>query len=251
MAGGSAQAGPHVKARAAIAVDAGAGTVLWMKHPFLRLPIASTTKIMTALLAIDRLRPNEVVVVDPRATRVEPFREGLRPNERVPAWKLLYGLLLSSGNDDALALAIRVGGTGPHFLALMNAKARRLGLRRTHFTSTSGLVDRGNYSTAWDLAALTRHALANPRFRAIVGTRVKRVSWRRPVYAKVYRNHNKLLWSYRGADGVKTGWTTLSGHCLVASATRHGRKVIAVVLDSPDHYGDAKKLLNYAFSRVS
>jgi D-alanyl-D-alanine carboxypeptidase len=180
---------------------------------------------------------------------VQPFKEGLRPGERVEAWKLFYGLLLSSANDDALALAIAAAGTRSRFVALMNEEARALGLRDTHFRSPSGLIDRDNYSSAWDLAALTRYALRNPRFRAVVRTRVKRVAWAPPTYAKVYVNHNHLLGAYPGADGVKTGWTTRARHCLVASAHRRGVRLIAVVLGATDLYADARKLLDFGFSR--
>ena len=223
--------------------------VIWAKHPHLRLPIASTTKIMTAVVALERLRDRDVVVVDPSVPRVAPFKEGLRAGERVPAWKLFYGLLLFSGNDDALALAIAAGGTRADFVGLMNAKARALGLRDTHFRGPSGLIDRDNYSTAWDLAALGRYAMWNRRFRRIVRTRVEHVPWAAPTYAKTYVNHNHLLGSYPGADGIKTGWTTRAKHCLVASAHRGRVRLIAVVLGSQDPYGDARKLLNYGFAR--
>jgi D-alanyl-D-alanine carboxypeptidase (penicillin-binding protein 5/6) len=252
VAGGSASGvplvkGPKVKAPAAIVVDADTGQVLWSKRKHMRRPIASTTKIMTALVAMERLRPNDVVVVPKEATKVQPSKEWLKAGERVPAWKLYYGLLLSSGNDTAVALAVAAGGTRERFLGLMNQKARALGLRHTRFRSASGLIDEGNYSTVSDLARLTRHALNNARFRAIVATKAKRVWWRKPVRAKVYENHNKLLWRYRGADGVKTGYTRAAGPCLVASATRHGIQLITVVLDSPDHYRDTIHLLDYGF----
>ncbi len=240
--------GIRLTARAAILVDAGTGTVLWARNPQRRLPIASTTKIMTAVVAMERLQPHEVVAVDRSVARVEPFREGLRPGERVEAWKLFYGLLLYSGNDSALALAIGAAGSRPAFVKLMNAKARALGLRRTHFRSPSGLLDEDNYSTAWDLAALTRYALWSPRFRAVVRTRVKRVPWPAPTYEKVYVNKNHLIGSYPGADGVKTGWTTRAKHCIVASARRQGLHLIAVVLGADDAYGDVKKLLDWGFA---
>jgi D-alanyl-D-alanine carboxypeptidase (penicillin-binding protein 5/6) len=240
--------GIALTSRAAILVDARTGRVLWAKRPHRRLPIASTTKIMTAILAIERLGPHDVVTVDRSVSRVPPFTEGLRPGERVEAWKLFYGLLLYSGNDDALALAIAAGGTRSRFVALMNERARALHLRDTHFRSPSGLVDKDNYSSAWDLAALTRYALWNPRFRAVVRTRAKRVPWAAPTYAKIYVNKNHLLGSYRGADGVKTGWTTLAKHCLVASAHRQGVRLIAVVLGADDSYGDVKKLLDWGFA---
>ena len=240
--------GLTITAPAGILVDRSTGTVLWAKHPHERLPIASTTKIMTAVVALERLRAHKVVVVDPSVPRVQPFKEGLRAGERVPAWKLFYGLLLFSGNDDALALAIAAGGTRAHFVELMNEKAHALGLRDSHFRGPSGLIDQDNYSTAWDLAALSRYALWNRRFRTVVRTRVKHVSWSRPTYAKVYVNHNHLLGSYPGADGVKTGWTTRAKHCLVASAHRGDVRLITVVLGSQDPYGDTRKLLNYGFA---
>ena len=251
------QAGPlpahgiKLTAKSAILVDGTTGKVLWARWPHRRLPIASTTKIMTALVAMQRLGPHAVVTVDRSVRRIPPITEGLRPGQRIEAWKLLYGLLLYSGNDDALALAVAAGGTRSHFLALMNEKARALGLRDTHFRSPSGLVDRGNYSTAWDLAALTRYALWNPRFRAVVRTRVKHVPWPAPTYEKIYVNKNHLLGSYPGADGVKTGWTTLAKHCLVASARRQGVHLVAVVLGADDSYADVEKLLDWGFATAA
>ena len=239
---------PAVAARSAILVDASSGAVLWQKRPHRSRPIASTTKIMTATLVLERLRLNRLVRVPHRITRVPLVREGLRARERVPVWKLLDGLLIFSGNDDALALADAVGGTRRHFLALMNEKARELGLRDTHFASASGVIDKGNYSSAWDLAALARYATRDPRFRKIVATRIAHVPWSPPTYEKVYVNKNALLGTYRGADGVKTGWTSVAGHCLVASAHRHGVRLIAVFLHSADPYGDARRLLNFGFA---
>ncbi|HKP19097.1 MAG TPA: D-alanyl-D-alanine carboxypeptidase family protein [Gaiellaceae bacterium] len=240
--------GIGVTARSAILVDGTTGKVLWAKRAQVRRPIASTTKIMTALVAMQRLGPHSVVTVDRLVTRVPPIKEGLRAGERVEAWKLLYGLLLYSGNDDAVALAVGAGGSRSRFVDLMNEKAHALGLRNTHFRSPSGLLDRDNYSTAWDLAALTRYALWNSRFRAIVRTRVKHVPWTLPVGEKIFVNKNHLLGAYRGADGVKTGWTTLAKHCLVASARRQGLHLIVVVLGADDSYADARKLLDFGFA---
>jgi D-alanyl-D-alanine carboxypeptidase (penicillin-binding protein 5/6) len=234
-------------ARAAILVDAANGRVLWARRPHRRLPVASTTKIMTALLALRALGRHTVVTVPPAATRVPLVKEGLRPRERVEAWKLFYGLLLYSGNDDAATLAIAAAGTRDRFVARMNAKARALGLRDSHFSTPSGVIDEGNYSSAWDLAALTRAALRDQRFRAIVRTRIAHIPWSAPTFAKVYVNKNPLIGTYRGADGVKTGWTTLAGHCLVASATRGGRTLVAVVLHDANAPADAKRLLNLGF----
>jgi D-alanyl-D-alanine carboxypeptidase (penicillin-binding protein 5/6) len=241
---------PVVSARSAILVDADTGRVIWEKAANRRRPIASTTKIMTATLVLEHLPLDTVVKVPPAAVRTPLVREGLRRNERVPAWKLLNGLLIFSGNDDAYALAAATAGSKPRFVKLMNEKARQLGLRDTHYTSVSGVVDKGNYSTAWDLAALARYAMRDARFRRTVGTKIAHVKWSAPTFRKVYVNKNQLLRAYRGADGVKTGWTTLAGHCLVASAHRGGHRLIAVLLHSVDPYRDARRLLNFGFKRT-
>src|SRR4029453_9378250 len=156
----------RLAARAAIVADAGTGRVLWAQRQHRRLPVAATTKIMTALLALRALPRNALVTVPPAATRVPLVKEGLRPRERVRAWKLFYGLLLYSGNDDAAALALATAGSRTAFVTEMNAEARALGLRDSHFSTPSGVIDRGNYSSAWDLAALTRVALRDVRFRS-------------------------------------------------------------------------------------
>jgi len=237
-----------IAAHGAIVVDASSGRVLWASHPRTRLPVASTTKIMTAFLALEQLQPQTIVTVTPAAARVPLVREGLRPRERVRAWKLLEGLLIYSGNDDALALAVATAKTRSAFVARMNHEASELGLRDTHFSTPSGVIDRANFSSAADLAALARVALRNARFRSIVRTRIAHVPWSAPTFEKVYVNKNALLGNYPGADGVKTGWTTLAGHCLVASATRRGRTIIAVLLNDRRIYPDAKRLLDLGFA---
>jgi D-alanyl-D-alanine carboxypeptidase (penicillin-binding protein 5/6) len=239
---------PRVTARSAILVDAGTGAVLWQKHPHARRPIASTTKIMTGTLVLERLPLGHLVTIAPGVARTPLVREGLRSGERVPVWKLLDGLLIFSGNDDAVALSVAAAGSRPKFLELMNQKARALGLRDTHFTSVSGVIDEGNHSSAWDLAALARYAMRDPRFRKIVRTKIARVPWAAPTYGKVYINKNGLLGTYRGADGVKTGWTTIAGHCLVASARRGDRRLIAVLLHSANPYVDARRVLTMGFA---
>jgi serine-type D-Ala-D-Ala carboxypeptidase (penicillin-binding protein 5/6) len=241
--------GQHVRinAPAAILVDAHTGRVLWTKRSHERRKIASLTKIMTATLALREVPWQSTVTVDKRVTTVPLVKEGLRGGERVKAWKLFYALLLYSGNDDAAQLAISAAGSIHAFLRQMNSEARSLGLHDTHYRSPSGVIDEGNFSTAWDLAALTRYALRNPRFRQLVATRRIQVRWSAPTNSKIYLNNNYLLHAYRGANGVKTGYTHASGLCLVASATRHGRKLIAVILDSPNMYGDARTLLNLGF----
>lgn len=237
----------HLAAAAAILVDADTGRVLWALHPHERRPIASTTKIMTALLALREVKQHAVITVDRSVTRVPLVREGLRAGEHVQAWKLFYAMLLYSGNDDALQLALAAAGTREAFLKQMNDEAQHLGMHDTHYTSTSGVIDKGNYSSVWDLAAVTRMALRNPTFRKIVRTKVIHVKWAPPTYSKIYVNNNSLLRVYPGATGVKTGYTHASGWCLASSATRHGRTLIAVVLDSGDMYNDSAKLLNLGF----
>jgi serine-type D-Ala-D-Ala carboxypeptidase (penicillin-binding protein 5/6) len=242
---------PKLVTPSAILVDETTGRVLWQLHPHERRHIASTTKIMTALLALQKLKPHDIVTVDKSVPRVPLVREGLRAGEQVEAWKLFYSLLLYSGNDDALALAIAAGGDKWTFIRSMNAEAKLLGLRDTHYSTPSGVKDADNYSSAWDLAALTRVAMRNPRFRRIVKTRVEHVKWAAPTYAKIYVNNNRLLGTYPGANGVKTGYTHKSGPCLVASATRNGVSLLAVVLNSSDMYGDATRLLNFGFAALS
>jgi D-alanyl-D-alanine carboxypeptidase len=238
---------PRLTAAAAIVVDAGTGRVIWSLQPHAHRRVASLTKIMTALLALRALAPDDIVTVDKSVPRVPLVREGLRTGERVKAWKLFYSMLLYSGNDDALALAIAAGGDKWTFVHEMNDEAAKLGLRDTHFISPSGVVDRDNYSSAWDIAALSRVALRNPRFRAIVRTKIMRVSWAAPTYSKIYVNNNLMLGRYLGANGVKTGYTHKSGPCLVVSATRSGRTLIAVLLDAPNMYVDATRLLDFGF----
>ena len=239
---------PSLTTKAAIVVDAGTGRVIWSTNPHERLRVASLTKIMTALLALERLGPNDVVTVDKSVPRVPLVREGLRAGERVKAWKLFYAMLLYSGNDDALALGIATAGDKWTFVREMNDEAHRLGLRDTHFISPSGVVDRDNYSSAWDMAALTRVALRNERFDRVVRTKIIHVPWTAPTYSKVYVNNNLMLRSYPGANGVKTGYTHKSGPCIVVSATRHGRTLIAVLLDDPNMYVDGTRLLNFGFA---
>ncbi len=239
---------PPLTTKAAIVVDAGTGRVIWSLNPHARLKVASLTKIMTALLALERLGPNDVVTVDKSVPRVPLVREGLRAGEKVKAWKLFYSMLLYSGNDDALALAIATGGDKWTFVREMNDEAHRLGLHDTHFISPSGVVDRDNYSSAWDMAALTRVALRNERFVRVVRTKIIHVPWSAPTYSKVYVNNNLMLRSYRGANGVKTGYTHKSGPCLVVSATRYGKTLIAVLLNDPNMYVDGTRLLNFGFA---
>src|SRR5438552_1902934 len=154
---------------------------------------------------------------------------------------------VSGGGGPAVVEAARAAPPSYRAGQAAPLRVRQLGLRNSHFTSPSGVIDKGNYSTAWDLAAITRYAMRNPRFRTVIRTRVKHVSWAAPTYSKIYVNKNHLLGSYPGADGVKTGWTTLAKHTLVAAARRNGVDLVAVVLGSDDSYADVHQLLDWGF----
>lgn len=235
--------------RSGLLFDLDTGAVLWRRDPERVLPIASLTKMMTALVVVEHARPRERVRITRQALAYEGSGVGLLPKgKRVPLEALLYGLMLPSGNDAAIALAQHVGGTVHRFVALMNARARDLGLTCTHFTGADGLRDRGNHSCAADLAALARAVLDEPRLRRIVRTRYAVVDF--PIKGgKLYlASHNPLLLTgYRGTTGVKTGYTERAGRCFVASVTRRGRRLGVVLLHSPDPGLQARRLLDAGF----
>jgi len=225
--------------------------VLYLKNPYRRRPIASITKIMTAMLVLEHSNLSDVVRVSRRAARAEPIKLGLRMGERITVRNLLWGLLLWSGNDAAVALAEHVSGSVRRFDRLMNKKARELGMDETNFASPNGLNDKGR-STVGDVATMAGAALSVPTFARMVATRKHRIPGpRRQVHR--LRNLNEILFRYPGATGVKTGYTKLAGNCVVASATRFGRSLLAVVLGDPPRthwrfaYADVTKLLNYGF----
>jgi D-alanyl-D-alanine carboxypeptidase len=218
----------------------------------MRVPIASLTKMMTALVVVQHSRPGEKVLVTKEAVHFTGSGIGLLPKgKKVPLEALLYGLLLPSGNDAAIALAQHVAGDRPHFIAEMNAEAKTLGLRCTHFSSVSGLGDRGNYSCARDLALLARADLAQPRIARITRTPFAAVSF--PIKGHklyLYNNNPLLRLHYPGTTGLKTGYTDAAGRCLVATA-RHGRHALGVVLlHASDPPVQAPRLLNAGFRKL-
>jgi serine-type D-Ala-D-Ala carboxypeptidase (penicillin-binding protein 5/6) len=235
-----------------IVFNVATGAVLWSKHPDRVLPIASLTKMMTALVVLAHSRPSDRVLVTPRAVHFSGSGIGLLPlGKRVPELALLYGLLLPSGNDAAIALAQHVSGTVHRFIPLMNQQARRLGLRCTHFTTVSGIIDQGNYSCAGDLAILAHLVLRNPLLARIVGSRSAIVPF--PIKGRklyLYNNNPLLVVGYPGTDGVKTGFTTLAGQCLVATARRGRHWFGVVLLHSADIYLQGETLLNAAFAHA-
>ena len=232
-----------VSARRAYVLDAVSGRVLFERNPDERSLIASTTKIMTALIVCEQCNVLDRMRIPKEAVGIEGSSMYLREGEVLTLQELLYGLMLSSGNDAAVALAIYCGGTVEGFAELMNDKARNLGLTGTHFENPNGLDSPGHYSTARDLAKLAAYAMDNPIFYKTVSARNVKAGQR------YLTNHNKLLWRLEGADGVKTGFTKAAGRILVSSATRQGRRIIGVTIDDPDDWNDHCQLLNDGFSR--
>lgn len=239
--------GLNIMADSAILVDAQTGQILYAKNPHVRRPIASTTKIMTALLALEISDLKRVITVSPRAAREEGSSLHLGAGEKLTLEQLLYGALIRSGNDACVAIAEGVAGSEAAFVGLMNNKAQWMGARHTTFKNTNGMPAQGHLSTAYDLALITRHAFLNKNFNKIVSTRTKEIPGP-GAKARVLSNTNKMLWGYEGSDGVKTGTTAAAGRCLVASATRSGQRLISVVLHSDDRYSDSIALLNYGFN---
>jgi D-alanyl-D-alanine carboxypeptidase (penicillin-binding protein 5/6) len=229
------------------------GQVLWAKNPADVVPIASLTKMMTALLVVTHTNPDAKVLITHDALNYTGSGVGLLPlGKRVPLVALLYGLLLPSGNDAAIALADGVAGTQPRFIALMNAKAHALGLKCTHYTTVSGIVDQGNHSCAEDLALIAHLVLEQPLLARIVASRSAIVPF--PIKGGklfLYNNNPLLMTGYPGTDGVKTGFTDAAGVCLVAAARRGSTWLGVVLLHSGNTSAQAQELLNAGFAKLS
>lgn len=235
---------PTINAGAAVVMDVKTGRILFEKNAYSRRAMASTTKIMTAILAIEKGNLEDDVVVSERAANVWGSSMGIRKGEIYKLHELLYGLMLNSGNDAAVAIAEHIGGTVEKFAEMMTQKAREIGAKNTSFKTPHGLDVEGHYTTAYDLALITRYALSDSTFCNIVRTR------NITVKGKSLHNTNELLSAYPGADGVKTGYTGDAGRCLVSSATRDNWRILAVVLNSPTRSARAQssiRILNYAF----
>lgn len=239
---------PRVTANSAILVEWKTGTVLFEKNARQKRSPASLTKMMTALLALEKGQLDDIITVSPEATRVSGSRIYLKPGQKFTLGDLLQGLLLKSANDAALAIAEHIGGSVDGFVQMMNERARELGALDTQFKNPHGLTAPGHYSTAYDLALIARYALRNPVFAHLVSLREAEISELTKAREISLRNTNRLLWGFAGADGVKTGTTSLAGNCLVASATRGSSRYIAVVLHSDNRWRDAATLLDYAFA---
>lgn len=231
-----------LSAQSAVVLDADTGAVRFAHQAHQVLPMASTTKIMTALCAIEQGDLDRVYTVKPEYTQAEGSSMYLKPGEKLTIRDTLYGLMLMSGNDAALAIAGECGGQ-EQFVGKMNDKAAELGLIHTHFENPNGLDGETHHTTAQELAQLTAEALKNPDFREIVGT------WSTNRAGRVMTNHNKMLKLYDGAIGVKTGFTKKCGRCLVSAAERNGRTLVAVTLNDPDDWKDHAELLDAAFAQ--
>lgn len=231
-----------VSAGSAILQDAQTGRVLYEKAADKQSLIASTTKIMTALLICEQTNVLDRVRIPKEAVGIEGSSMYLKEGEILTVQDLLYGLMLHSGNDAAVALAIYCSGTVEGFADQMNDKARRLGMSSTHFENPNGLDSPGHYSTARDMAILATYAMENPIFAKTVSTKNVKVGER------YLQNHNKLLWMLDGADGVKTGFTKAAGRILVSSCTRQGRRLICVTMNDRDDWNDHKSLMEKGFS---
>ena len=241
---------PSVSAQSAILIDALSGTVLFEKQADEVLPMASTTKIMTALVALETSPLDTVITVDPRAVGVEGSSIYVTEGEQLTLEQLLYALLLESANDAATAIAIGIAGSVETFADLMNEKAAALELENTHFQNPHGLDHASHHTTARELAMISAEALKNPTFYTIVSTRKTTIPHDGTDGVRLLINHNRLLREYDGAIGVKTGFTKRSGRCLVSAAQRNGATLIAVTLNAPDDWRDHTTLLDYGFEQM-
>lgn len=237
-----------VSAQYACVIDAETGRILFEKNAQSRHSMASTTKIMTALCALKNSNADEVVTVSRAAASVEGSSIYLATGEKISMKNLLYGLMLASGNDAAVAIAEHVSGSVEAFAELMNAEAKEAGAKNTSFKNPNGLDAEGHYTTAFDLALITRAALKNPVFSEIVKTKSFTLKESDVGYERYVTNHNKLLRLYEGCIGVKTGYTKKTGRCLVSAAERDKMKIIAVTLSAPDDWNDHIKMLDFAFT---
>jgi D-alanyl-D-alanine carboxypeptidase len=236
-----------VHVAAGIVVDAGSGRVLWSHRPHARRPIASLTKLMTALLSERGGSINRRFVVTPAMTGETGFTIGLHAGSKVSVHDMLAAVLIASANDAADALAVHTAGSVKAFVRQMNHEARKLKLSDTHYSNPSGIIDAGNHSSAWDVADVSRQVLAVGPLRRLVSAK-----FYRPASGAPYVNRNQLLWTYPDAGGIKTGQTTPAGNCLAASATRGGHTLIAVLLGAGgSEFAAASRMLNWGFHKVA
>lgn len=239
---------PQVGAKSAILMDAKNGRVLFEQNSHDQLPMASTTKIMTTLITLEQADLETYFTVDPVGIRVEGSSMGLLEGDQVNFRTLAYGMLLPSGNDAANTAAIKIGGSIPAFIDMMNERAEELGLENTHYVTPSGLDADGHYSSSYDLALLTHYAMQNSDFKEIMGLSRAKVQFGNPPYERWLKNHNKLLEMYEPCIGVKTGFTDAAKRCLVSAAHKDDMELIVVTMNSPDDFSIHTALYEQYFS---
>ena len=238
-------------AKASILIEAETGRVLSAQNKKAKLPMASTTKIMTTLIALEQPDLTSYFTVDKEAIQVEGSSMGLLEGDRVNLLTLCYGMILPSGNDAANVTALHIAGSKEKFAELMNRKAGQLGLKDTRFVTPSGLDADGHYTTAYDLAQLTRTAMQNPIFCAICKESAAQVEFGNPPYKRWLKNHNKLIEMYVGCIGVKTGFTDAAKRCLVSAAERDGVRLICVTLNDPNDWADHSRYYDAGFASLA
>lgn len=245
----TAAAAPSVSAESAVLITADGNQKIFGKNEYEKLGVASTTKIMTSLLAIEYGSPSLEVVTTKEMVTVEGTSMGLKAGDTVTLKALIYGMLLQSGNDAANTAAHIVGGGSVgDFVEMMNVKAKEIGMNDTHFVNPTGLWHEDHYSTAYDMAVLGVYAVSNPVFSEICSSKSASLEYGNPPYKRTLYNHNRLLSSYDGAIGIKTGFTKNTGRCLVSAAQKNGMTLVCVTLNAPSDWKDHEALLNYGFS---
>lgn len=241
---------PSILGETCILMDVESGTVLYENGAHKLMNPASTTKIMTAIVALEKGNLEDIVTTGKTPTQVEGSKIYLLEGEKLTLEQMLYGMMLDSGNDAAIAIAEHIGGDTPSFVKMMNEKAAEIGAKNTTFVNPTGLTEENHKTTAYDLALISRYALLNlPKFREIVSTKTINIPRQGNANPRQLKNLNKLLFSFQGADGVKTGYTSAAGRTLVASATRGGWQLLTVVMKSgwDEIWNDAGPLLDYGF----
>ena len=239
-----------IGAKGAVVMEAQTGRVLFAENADHRLPMASTTKIMTALLTLEQPELDEEFEVDSQAIITEGSSMGLMEGDIATLRALAGGMMMASGNDGANAAAVRIAGSMEDFSQLMNERAAQIGMKNTHFVTPSGLDDKEHYSTAYDMALLAREALKNPDFAQMATSKRLTLTYGNPPYKRTLANHNRLLSSYPGAVGVKTGFTKKSGRCLVSAATKNGVTLIIVTLNCGNDWNTHAALYDRYFAMV-
>ena len=246
----AASSSPVIKAKSAIVIDAMTGKVLYNKNAEEQRYPASTTKIMSLIVALEHGNLDEIVTASNHAANTEGSTLWLTEGEQLTLHDLLYGIMLVSGNDATVAVAEHISGSVEKFAQLMTEKAHAIGAKDTRFTNSSGLPDPNHVTTAHDLARITAYGYKNPMFSEIISTKNKVIPWAGKEFGRDLYNENRMLWLSEGGNGVKTGYTDLAGRCLVSGAKRNGIQLIAVVLDSDTMWDDSLSLLDFGFSQV-